>query len=79
MKVKNYKLNFDFDLEKRNFNTREEIFLELSNKKPKILLDCDGLNIKRVLVNDEKASWKLERQKLIINNRFKKGLNKIAI
>lgn len=79
MKVKSYKLNFDFDLEKKTFNAHEEIFLELNNKKSKIFLDCNELNIKNVLVNDEKSSWKLNEQKLVINNRFNKGLNKIII
>ncbi|MCS7200863.1 MAG: M1 family metallopeptidase [Patescibacteria group bacterium] len=79
MKVKRYKVEFDFNLDDRFFEGREEIILGLEKKSNLIKIDCEDLEIRKINVNDKEAKWSLNDGKLKIYHSFKSGVNKIQI
>ncbi len=79
MRIKNYKIDLDFDLKNKIFNGKVKIFLDLNENKKRLILDCDGLDIKDVKTNDQKAKWQTGQKKIEIQSSFRRKDNFIDI
>ena len=77
MEIKNYQIELNFDLNKKNYQGSEKIFLNLEEDSIKI--DSVDLKIREVKVNDQKVDFELEKDKILIKNNFRKGENVIFI
>jgi tricorn protease interacting factor F2/3 len=78
MEVKNYQLELDFDLEKKIYEGKEKIFLNL-DKEDLIKIDSVDLKIKELKVNDKDVDFEVAQDKILIKNGFQKGENIIFI
>jgi tricorn protease interacting factor F2/3 len=78
MEVKNYQLELDFDLEKKIYEGKEKIFLNL-DKEDLIKIDSVDLKIKELKVNDKEVDFEVTQDKILIKNGFQKGENIIFI
>jgi tricorn protease interacting factor F2/3 len=78
MEVKNYQLELDFDLEKKIYEGKEKIFLNL-DKEDLIKIDSVDLKIKELKVNDKEVNFEIAQDKILIKNGFQKGENIIFI
>jgi tricorn protease interacting factor F2/3 len=78
MEVKNYQLELDFDLEKKIYEGKEKIFLNL-DKEDLIKIDSVDLKIKELKVNDKDVDFEIAQDKILIKNGFQKGENIIFI
>jgi tricorn protease interacting factor F2/3 len=78
MEIKNYQLELDFDLEKKIYEGKEKIFLNL-DKEDLIKIDSVDLKIKELKVNDKEVNFEIAQDKILIKNGFKKGENIIFI
>ncbi len=78
MEVKNYQLELDFDLEKKIYEGKEKIFLNL-DKEDLIKIDSVDLKIKELKVNDKDVDFEVAQDKILIKNGFQKGENTIFI
>jgi tricorn protease interacting factor F2/3 len=78
MEVKNYQIELDFDLEKKIYEGKEKIFLNL-DKEDLIKIDSVDLKIKELKVNDKEVNFEIAQDKILIKNGFQKGENIIFI
>jgi tricorn protease interacting factor F2/3 len=78
MEVKNYQLELDFDLEKKIYEGKEKIFLNL-DKEDLIKIDSVDLKIKELKVNDKEVNFEVAQDKILIKNGFQKGENIIFV
>jgi tricorn protease interacting factor F2/3 len=78
MKIKNYQIELDFDLEKKIYEGKEKIFLNL-DKEDLIKIDSVDLKIKELKVNDKDVDFEVAQDKILIKNGFQKGENIIFI
>jgi aminopeptidase N len=78
MEIKNYQLELDFDLEKKIYEGKEKIFLNL-DKEDLIKIDSVDLKIKELKVNDKEVNFEVAQDKILIKNGFQKGENIIFI
>jgi tricorn protease interacting factor F2/3 len=78
MEIKNYKIELDFDLEKKIYEGKEKIFLNL-DKENLIKIDSVDLKIKELKVNDKDVNFEVSQDKILIKNGFQKGENIIFI
>jgi tricorn protease interacting factor F2/3 len=78
MEIKNYQIELDFDLEKKIYEGKEKIFLNL-DKEDLIKIDSVDLKIKELKVNDKEVNFEIAQDKILIKNGFQKGENTIFI
>jgi tricorn protease interacting factor F2/3 len=78
MEIKNYKIELDFDLEKKIYEGKEKIFLNL-DKENLIKIDSVDLKIKELKVNNKDVNFEVSQDKILIKNGFQKGENIIFI
>jgi tricorn protease interacting factor F2/3 len=78
MEVKNYQIELDFDLEKKIYEGKEKIFLNL-DKEDLIKIDSVDLKIKELKVNDKEVNFEIAQDNILIKNGFQKGENTIFI
>jgi len=78
MEIKNYQLEFDFDLEKKIYEGKEKILINL-DKEDLIKIDSVDLKIKELKVNDKEVDFEVTQDKILIKNGFQKGENTIFI
>jgi tricorn protease interacting factor F2/3 len=78
MEINNYQIELDFDLEKKIYEGKEKIFLNL-DKEDFIKIDSVDLQIKELKVNDKDVNFEVTQDKILIKNGFQKGENTIFI
>jgi tricorn protease interacting factor F2/3 len=78
MKINNYNLELDLDLEKRKYSGKERITLEIDDED-QIKIDSVDLKIKDLKVNDREVDFEVTQDKILIKNGFQKGENIIFI
>jgi len=78
MLVDKYKITLDFDLNYDFYEGEEEIFVKL-NKNKFVEIDSIDLEIKEVKFNDKKVKYRIEKDKILILNKVKKGKGKISL
>jgi tricorn protease interacting factor F2/3 len=78
MEVRNYQLELNFDLEKKIYEGKEKIFLNL-DKEDLIKIDSVDLKIKELKINDKEVDFDVIQDKILIKNGFQKGENTIFI
>lgn len=78
MEVKNYNLEFDFDLENRKYLGKEVITLNLEKDYPEFVLDSVDLKINSVKINEKDFSYEINEKGLILKN-LPSGESKIYI
>jgi tricorn protease interacting factor F2/3 len=92
MEIKNYQLELNFDLEKKIYEGKEKIFLNLDKEngliqtkhgqfgqEDLIKIDSIDLKIKELKVNDKEVDFEITQDKILIKNGFQKGENIIFI
>ncbi len=62
MEIKNYQIELDFDLEKKIYEGKEKIFLNL-DKEDLIKIDSIDLKIKELKVNDKEVDFEVAQDK----------------
>jgi tricorn protease interacting factor F2/3 len=78
MEVKNYQLEFDFNLENKVFEGKEKILINLE-KEDLIKIDSVDLKIKELKINNKEVDFEVTQDKILIKNGFQKGENTIFI